>query len=479
MNENPFETNLSGGILLPNASLTNTHLLPLPNPHSNTPIPSYLPPPPSPPPQTENCRLELLQSGLDSSSELQTPDIGIEIEIEFNSQTFGVSQEYKPIHRNEKPVYEGIDDDSLVSGVMQIAPSISGLLPVLSSELYTDKSITEMPSMSVLLSGSLLLSGSIKEQLFEPTPLKTCAICSQSIETDMIFIGGQFFHVSCVSCNICGCFFNEKECFKCCGHHVCNECLLTIKQCRCCGDPIISRNESILIDGSFYHTGCFRCYECNKLIENTEYQFSNGIIYCNDCSIYIKNRNCDSCGNTIFGRCIKKCNKYFHTEHFVCDICRRILKGNNYLVHHNKFYCMKHGQFLVNCCHYCKSPISFNDQKVHWKQRVYHPNCFVCRICGIHLETKTCKSIHGRPHCLECFNIRVENGESSLNGKSIGHSKHHTSDSFKHGFEVRLKRHVFIPQHIPDTFIRFEPPPSLISNNHLDIEPDIDEITKH
>ena len=144
---------------------------------------------------------------------------------------------------------------------------------------------------------------------------------------------------------------------------------------------------------------------------------------CKRCySFIIKEQVCYTCGHPILENIVVKNQRVFHRQCFRCEHkgCQKQLYGNSYVVHHNQFLCWEHGKIYTSSCAYCKQLFkSYETDLIKWHSKMYHKVCFVCRICGCSLDPQSCKSIHGRPHCDKCFQIRVDEGDCDEKGRSL------------------------------------------------------------
>jgi hypothetical protein len=103
--------------------------------------------------------------------------------------------------------------------------------------------------------------------------------------------------------------------------------------------------------------------------------------------------------------------RWFCRKHFVCTACGRGITVP--VIHHGSCYCQKHGCIYTHACEYCKETIAgATIRQLKWNAKTYHPECFVCRVCGIKLEVTTAKRFHNRPHCQACFEFRIEERRS-------------------------------------------------------------------
>lgn len=144
---------------------------------------------------------------------------------------------------------------------------------------------------------------------------------------------------------------------------------------------------------------------------------------CKKCHAHLmKEQVCCKCNRPILENIVVKNQRAFHRRCFRCEHpgCNQQLFGNSYVIHHNTFLCWQHGKIYSISCSYCKQLFkSYETDRIKWHSKLYHKSCFVCRVCGTTLDPQTCKSIHGRPHCDECFQLRLNEGDCDEKGQSL------------------------------------------------------------
>ncbi|CAL8100137.1 unnamed protein product [Calicophoron daubneyi] len=99
-------------------------------------------------------------------------------------------------------------------------------------------------------------------------------------------------------------------------------------------------------------------------------------------------------------------NVKLHVACFTCYRCAAPLKTDAYYHSLRRLLCptcVRDG--AVETCTNCHRPIG--DRIVHALGSPYHPNCFVCVVCGGRLDSKPFTiDVNGRLHCLEDFHRR-------------------------------------------------------------------------
>jgi len=245
------------------------------------------------------------------------------------------------------------------------------------------------------------------------------------------------------------------------------------------------------------HPECFTCYECNNLITDLhDYSLVSGKPICSNCLPQIEERECSFCHQPIVGRFVLTKGKYFHPMHFQCCQCETPLNGRNFVVHHNSYFCPEHGNYFVHDCASCKKEIQIDESNprnrgfvVYWRGKRYHAQCFVCRICGIKLSTNANSevavySVHGRPHCKQCYEQRVADHECQEGrfriAKTIG-SHHHSPEATttrRETFAEKFNRE-FIPPVYQSVLDKQREEEELLENTQMGLLSDHGSIHHH
>lgn len=116
---------------------------------------------------------------------------------------------------------------------------------------------------------------------------------------------------------------------------------------------------------------------------------------------------CAVCGKEVIGRVLSACGKKYHPECFACEHCHRhILDTEPFAEEDGKPYCPDcFDELFGEKCYACGRPVT--DQCIRFNGRIYHPNHFCCKGCGISLLTREYKEDEGEPFCVKCKNIQV------------------------------------------------------------------------
>ena len=436
-------------------------------------------------------RLELA-SGLESDASFGDSSFvsGASSNLNFDDQSMDSFSSYKKKQTNMMSMDSGnFDNDMMQSGAVQFFSGTNLLASQnFDSSLLASGSnyqVTEMPAFDSVLTSSLVPSTfSMNDSDETELPPKCCEYCSRPIEGEYRIIGGRFYHASCLKCSYCAVELPEsKELDLYKGKLICSECMSKIgkRTCEACRNPIIKDSECVTLQcGHMYHSDCLSCYICSTKLDKDSFVEVDNAVLCKSCKQSGK-RMCRKCGKFILDDDIVFHNQqYFHKEHFCCEICNEVLKGMNFVVHHNKFYCKQHGSVYEESCATCKNRLIGASDRIKWHNKYYHPNCLICRVCGSCLTPDQAHCIHGRPHCIECFQQRVLDGDCDKEGKSTSKkAKHDPDELMKRRNEKKelMQTSIRYPRYRRNDEVPLEPVPS-IKGNSIPI-PNIDDLTKY
>jgi hypothetical protein len=237
-----------------------------------------------------------------------------------------------------------------------------------------------------------------------------CDICGGILDAGESYcVSGIWVHRCCLRCANCGTPINPPSCISYGGLCFCMNCGSSDikKVCAVCELPLgLGEVPVALPDNLFAHSTCIACFECNEPI--IDFEILAGERFCLNCAAKICNRKCQRCNSVIVHDHLLVGCKWFHRDCFTCHECNALLKGHNFVSHHGRFYCQEHGHPFESCCQYCKETIWGLGPQIRWSNKLYHPECFVCRVCGVKLTMGTVRRIHNRPHCEQCASAKAQ-----------------------------------------------------------------------
>ncbi|CAF3883282.1 unnamed protein product [Adineta steineri] len=192
---------------------------------------------------------------------------------------------------------------------------------------------------------------------------RKCEKCSQIISSGgSIVYKGKNYHEQCFRCGQCSRIMNEKEfytendkpcCSQCYDKYFalqCQQCSQIIKekeyythnskpccircyeqsfapQCQQCS-RVISSGKSIQYNGNNYHEQCFRCGQCNNIMNEKQFYTQNNKPCCSLCHEKYFQKKCSKCFQSINDKYTVYKDKFYHINCFKCDKCYRIIDDN-------------------------------------------------------------------------------------------------------------------------------------------------------
>ncbi|XP_067944774.1 PDZ and LIM domain protein 7-like isoform X2 [Watersipora subatra] len=146
----------------------------------------------------------------------------------------------------------------------------------------------------------------------------------------------------------------------------------------------------------------FTCSKCNSELVNMGFVELNGNIYCeNDYENFFAPK-CAKCRQAIIGDTVNALDKTWHPNCFVCDECGDAISSGAFHVEEGRPYCMKDWQRLFQTkCTGCSYPVEPGDKWIEALDANWHSECFVCGVCRTQLEGKPFYPRDGKPFCKE------------------------------------------------------------------------------
>ncbi|CAF1182863.1 unnamed protein product [Adineta ricciae] len=168
------------------------------------------------------------------------------------------------------------------------------------------------------------------ERCYQDKFAPKCMQCSKSIvgEKAVIFNDNKY-HADCFRCSQCYQPITESKFHMHNSKPCCNECFdkNIAPQCQQCLRAI-SVGKSVIYNGKSYHPDCFRCGQCRKIMyESRFYQVDNKPC-CSECHEKNFTSRCAKCDRSIVDFYTTYKGKHYHTHCFVCSKCRRIIEEN-------------------------------------------------------------------------------------------------------------------------------------------------------
>ena len=359
---------------------------------------------------------------------------------------------------DELPDCEEIELDYNATDLSNVTHTLSlGTIPTL--KLVSGERIGNYDSLAMLervndrLSREIFENDSQSFGVFVPDDaedsgklrLRVCCICQEKICDPGYFANGMYMHINCATCRICGADIVLPKCVFFKDFLTCTDCAVrqeNHRMCSVCGmcldglKEVVHREET----DDDVHANCFRCVACGARL-GSEFSFVRGEFCCDEC---VRNAKvCAKCGEPVLVDGARCHGKWYHRDHVQCSVCGCGIAGNCCVAHHNRLYCMEHGSIYNQTCSYCKGDIDQLVEDVRrWRGKMYHDECFVCRVCSRKLKGLDVKAIHNRPHCTRCADMRLNDGSAEKHRHIPSES-----DARRHAYEERCNEKFEYPEY--------------------------------
>jgi hypothetical protein len=248
----------------------------------------------------------------------------------------------------------------------------------------------------------------------EPTLLHSCGRCGLACDGLFTFAFGSYYHPNCFRCIRCDQVIGPPNCVTCRDAILCPSCAAVGEGhvCKACHGAILPFEDKVRPLGvnAFLHEACFRCYGCAGELSEVTFSLVGGQCFCPTCAPRFKNLRCAECGTAIVDAPVRVLHRMYHREHLKCYVCKCLIGGGAYIIHHNHVYCGVDGQPYVTTCSFCHGDFTNIADKIVWRGKRFHSRCFVCRVCCARVN-ENCKAIHNRPHCDACYNQRLADSD--------------------------------------------------------------------
>ncbi|KJH51006.1 LIM domain protein [Dictyocaulus viviparus] len=234
-------------------------------------------------------------------------------------------------------------------------------------------------------------------------PKGDCAQCNQPIIGQVVIALGKMWHPEHYTCFECGLELGNRNFFERNGRAYCEEDYHNHFSPRCasCNGPIKDRCVSALKKN--YHVQCFTCAECGQEFGDDGFHEKDGLTYCRRDFFRLFAPRCKGCSKPIASNFITALGTQWHPECFVCQMCGTSFAGGSFFDGGGEPLCEIHyHERHGSLCHQCRAPIS--GRCVTAIGRKFHPEHFRCSHCSRQLTKGTFKEVDRRPLCNKCYN---------------------------------------------------------------------------
>ncbi len=240
-----------------------------------------------------------------------------------------------------------------------------------------------------------------------------CPRCAQLFrfnEPRRVMSNGTPYHEHCFICSVCNTKIEARDFFQnelmqpmCLPCHT----LSKLPKCTFCMKPLTG--QYLLIDSKPLHHECFRCTNCNSLINSEIGYFKNKLNnapICGDCNLKLNGAKCYKCSMVIEKEGVTYADHDYHQHCFKCDRCGvELVKMKKTLTDKNGqgLYCEPcFTQNFAPRCAKCANPITPHLPGVVFENQNYHRECFACSRCKKTLAGRKFSKVGNITVCEQC-----------------------------------------------------------------------------
>jgi hypothetical protein len=303
------------------------------------------------------------------------------------------------------------------------------------------------PDHNFIVQGDLVLH----HQCLLECYAERCAKCTNLVDkSEGTKALGKIYHTKCFTCTKCGMGdLTSKKFDNIYGFPYCRSCFDSMRSlfplCLTCQKPIYptQQREEYFFNAKKYYAhkpDCFKCHYCTRALASTPPCVYDQKLICKTCFDSAHQRICAYCNDPIFDQPSIIESIYWHTEHFVCTVCKTPLKPNTNILSFGILKCRTCAAEERPKCSDCGKPIG--DDLVIACGQVWHRGCLKCQNCGKTLQSKQIFTKNGQPYCKDCNNLNKEEMKDMASHKSHKSSgKSHSSGSASRSHRSERSHH--------------------------------------
>ena len=176
-----------------------------------------------------------------------------------------------------------------------------------------------------------------------------------------------------------------------------------VQLCHVCSQPL-GGEVSVMVKAQKMHQKCFKCNTCSKSLVDIAAFEKDDRFYCRADYEELIGEKCELCKKTVVGSFVRALGKPWHSDCFVCTVCKRPFADGKFHQHNGMPYCAEHYAITLGIiCDECKKPI-VSGGAVKVLGRNYHRDCLRCSFESHVLDpSKPLKLVSGKLYCADHY----------------------------------------------------------------------------
>ncbi|CAJ0943162.1 unnamed protein product, partial [Mesorhabditis belari] len=234
-------------------------------------------------------------------------------------------------------------------------------------------------------------------------PKGDCAGCTKPIIGQVVIALGKMWHPEHFNCCECNDELGHRNFFERNGKAYCEDDYHNAFSPRCHGCNQAIRDRCVTAMGKNFHMQCFVCVECGREFGDEGFHERDGRAYCRRDFFRLFAPKCNGCQNAITNNFITALGTHWHPDCFVCQMCGTGFDGGSFFDHQGAPLCEQHyHEKRGSLCSVCRQPIS--GRCVSAMGLKFHPEHFRCTYCARQLTKGIFKEVDRKPFCHKCYN---------------------------------------------------------------------------
>ncbi|XP_008415804.1 peroxisome proliferator-activated receptor gamma coactivator-related protein 1 isoform X1 [Poecilia reticulata] len=229
-----------------------------------------------------------------------------------------------------------------------------------------------------------------------------CGACCKPIVGQVVTAMGRTWHPEHFVCTHCQEEIGSRNFFEREGQPYCEKDYHNLFSPRCyyCNGPILDKVVTAL--DRTWHPEHFFCAQCGSFFGPEGFHEKDGKAYCRKDYFDMFAPKCGGCARAILENYISALNCLWHPECFVCRVCFTPFVNGSFFEHDGRPYCEVHyHECRGSLCSGCQKPIT--GRCITAMSKKFHPEHFVCAFCLKQLNKGTFKEQNDKPYCQGCF----------------------------------------------------------------------------